>query len=578
MEQASGLDAFRENLRLQQVYSVFLRYGLDIALDRPGFLGSLREGMQAWVWDLPKDLEVPELPTKIRLMMEELGPTYVKIGQIVSSQASTLPSEWQIELEKLQSNVPPFGEDQVRQILMEELNGTPEDLFAEFSIKPLAAASTAQVHRAVLRDGTEVVVKLQRPGIRRQMKADIGILSNAARVFTRRVRSMQAFDLAGMVDEFGSNALLELNYVGEAYNAMRLAENLAGCPGVHICKTFPEYSTSRVLTMEFVRGVKISNLEAIDAAGIDRQVLATNTLRAMVKMLMIDGFFHADPHPGNILVNTNTGDCTFIDTGMVGEITVTQRLNFVQLLLALQNRDVMASASVLKSLSVPFQEHIDEAAYYKDFQRSLGPYMMGAGSMDFAQSLNTGMDVLRRNGLRLDPNLTLAVKALMQAQAITSLLFPGGGLLEQGVQVAQEEALKLVTTENANKVAKQALGMVARQISENLPSLSEATLGWLTQYKKGRFEVYVDTSGIAKEVKNINRFARQAVIALMLVGLVIGSAIVSAGIAVSGKQDFFWGFMDKLAVLSYVFAAIAAMLIVLRLIWRWMSGADPNSD
>ena len=448
MEQASGLDAFRENMRLQQVYSVFLRYGLDIALDRPGFLGTLRKSMQEWVWDLPKDLEVPELPTKIRLMMEELGPTYVKIGQIVSSQASTLPYEWQIELEKLQSNVPPFGEDQVRTILMEELKGTPEDLFAEFSIKPLAAASTAQVHRAVLHDGTEVVVKLQRPGIQKQMRADIGILSNASRVFSKRVKSMQAFDLAGMVDEFGSNALLELNYVGEAYNAMRLAENLAGCPGVHICTTFPEYSTSRVLTMEFVRGVKISNLEAIDAAGIDRQVLATNTLRAMVKMLMIDGFFHADPHPGNILVNTQTGNVTFIDTGMVGEITVTQRLNFVQLLLALQNRDVDASAGVLKSLSVPFQENIDEGAYNKDFQRSLGPYMKGAGTMDFAQSLNTGMDVLRRHGLRLDPNLTLAIKALMQAQAITTLLFPGGGLLEQGIQVAQEEALKQITSEN----------------------------------------------------------------------------------------------------------------------------------
>ncbi|MGE5603817.1 MAG: ABC1 kinase family protein [Nitrososphaerales archaeon] len=578
MEQASGLDAFRENLRLQQVYSVFLRYGLDIALDRPGFLGSLRQGMQAWVWNLPKDLEIPELPTKIRLMMEELGPTYVKIGQIVSSQASTLPSEWQIELEKLQSNVPPFGEDQVRQILMEELKGAPEDLFAEFSLKPLAAASTAQVHRAVLHDGTEVVVKLQRPGIRKQMKADIGILSNASRVFSRRIKSMQAFDLAGMVDEFGSNALLELNYVGEAYNAMRLAENLAGCPGVHICKTFPEYSTSRVLTMEFVRGVKISNLEAIDAAGIDRQVLATNTLRAMVKMLMIDGFFHADPHPGNILVNTTTGDVTFIDTGMVGEITVTQRLNFVQLLMALQNRDVNASAAVLKSLSVPFQEQIDEGAYYKDFQRSLGPYMMGAGSMDFAQSLNTGMDVLRRNGLRLDPNLTLAVKALMQAQAITGLLFPGGGLLEQGVQVAQAEALKLVTPDNVNKVAKQALGMVARQVSENLPSLSEATLGWLTQYKKGRFEVYVDTSAISKEVAILSKFGRLAVIALVLVGLVIGSAIVTAGIAIGSMEGAFWGIIIRIAVIGYVFASLAAMLIVLRLIWRWFRRSDPRQD
>ncbi len=578
MEQASGLDSFRENLRLQQVYSVFLRYGFDIILDRPGYLGSLRQSMQAWVWDLPKDLEVPELPTKIRLMMEELGPTYVKIGQIVSSQASTLPSEWQVELEKLQSNVPPFGEDEVRQILMEELNGAPEDLFAEFSIRPLAAASTAQVHRAVLHDGTEVVVKLQRPGIRRQMKADIGILSNASRVFTRRIRSMQAFDLAGMVDEFGSNALLELNYVGEAYNAMRLAENLAGCPGIHICKTFPDYSTSRVLTMEFVRGVKISNLEAIDAAGINREMLATNTLRAMVKMLMIDGFFHADPHPGNILVNTTTGDVTFIDTGMVGEITVAQRLNFVQLLLALQNRDVESSAAVLKSLSVPFQANLDEAGYNKDFQRSLGPYMKGAGTMDFAQSLNTGMDVLRRHGLRLDPNLTLAIKALMQAQAITTLLFPGGGLLEQGIQVAQEEALKLISSDNINKVAKQALNMVAREVSSNLPSLSEATMGWLTQYKKGRFEVYVDTSAISKEVVTLNRFGRLAVIAMMLVGLVIGSAIVTAGIAVGSMEGSFWTLIVRIAVVSYVFASLAAGLIVLRLLWRWIRGRNPNED
>ena len=163
MEQTSGIDILRENLRLQQMYSMMLRYGLDIGFERLGILGRLRKSMQAWVWDLPRDLEIPSLPTKIRLMMEELGPTYVKIGQIVSSQASTLPPEWQVELEKLQSNVPPFGEDEVREILMEELKGTPEDLFASFSIKPLAAASTAQVHRATLHDGTEVVVKLQRP-------------------------------------------------------------------------------------------------------------------------------------------------------------------------------------------------------------------------------------------------------------------------------------------------------------------------------------------------------------------------------------------------------------------------------
>jgi ubiquinone biosynthesis protein len=578
MEQTSGVDTLRENLRLQQVYNVFMRYGLDILFDRLGVIGALRHQMQRWVWNLPPDLEDPSLETRVRLMIEELGPTYVKVGQIISSQASTIPLEWEAELVKLQSNVPPFPEEKVRETLQDELKAQPEELFASFEMQPLAAASTAQVHRAVLHDGTEVVVKIQRPKIRDQMKADIGIMRNASRAVTKRVSSLKAFDIPGMVDEFGSNALRELNYVGEAYNALRLAKNLAGCPGVHVCTMYPEYSTSRVLTMEFVRGVKISNTAAIDAAGIDRQVLATNTLRAMVKMLMIDGFFHADPHPGNILVSTQTGNVTFIDTGMVGELTVQQRLNFVQLLAALQNSDVDSAAGVLKSLSVPFIEKVDDRAYYKDFQRSLGPYMGTGAALDFGQALNTAMDVLRRNGLRLDPNLTLAVKAMMQAQAITTLLFPEGGLLAQGVQMAREEALNLVTSENVAAAANKALGMVMREVSANLPSLSEATLGWLTQYRKGRFEVYVDTSALSKEVKTLSRFGRQAVIAIMLVGLIVGSAITMAGIALSNYKGQFWELLAQIALLGYVFAAFVIALIVLRLIWRWIRGYDPNED
>jgi ubiquinone biosynthesis protein len=563
---------------MQQVYSLLLRYGLDLGFDRAGFLGRMRERMQAWVWDLPEDLEIPSLPTKVRLMLEELGPTYVKVGQIVSSQASTLPMEWQHELEKLQSNVPPFPEVEVREILLKELKGTPEELFTSFNVVPLAAASTAQVHRATLPDGTEVVVKIQRPKIQDQMKADVAIMSRAARALSRRVSGLEALDLSGMVEEFGSNAIRELNYVGEAYNARRLTENMAGCPGVSVCTTYPEYSTSRVLTMDFVRGVKISDVAAIDAAGIDREVLAANTLRALVKQLMIDGFFHADPHPGNILVNTETGNVTFIDTGMVGEITLSQRLNFIQLLLALQNRDVESAATVLKSLSVPFQDQIDEKAYYKDFQRSIGPYMAGMGTLDFAESLSASMDVLRRNGLRLDPNLTLATKALMQTEAITSLLFPEGGLLVQGVQVAREEALKQVTSENVNKVANKALGMVAREFSAQLPTITEAGLSWFNQYKKGRFEVYVDTSALGKEVKTLNRFGRQAVIAMMLIGLLIGSAIVIAAVSFGNYEGEFWNAIARIAVLGYTGASLVAALIAVRLIWRWLRGADPGQD
>ncbi len=250
-----------------------------------------------------------------------------------------------------------------------------------------------------------------------------------------------------MVDEFGTNAIRELDYTGEAYNSHRLTQNMAGIPGVHIPKVFAELSTDKVLTMEFIRGVKISNLEAIDQAGLDREMLAKNALRAIVKQLLIDGFFHADPHPGNVLVELQTGNIAFIDTGMVGELELAQRLNIIQLLIAVQQNDVTGMASVMKSLSTPFADKVDEKAYYKDFERTIGRIMISGGTVDFGHAVSLAMDLLRQHGLRLDPNLTLAIKALMQAQAIALLLFPGGGIVADGVQMIREEALKAVTAE-----------------------------------------------------------------------------------------------------------------------------------
>jgi ubiquinone biosynthesis protein len=581
MQQPSTIDKLRENLRLQQVYNVFLRYGLDIAFDRFPTIASVRHSMQRWVWNLPEDLESPELPVKVRLMIEELGPTYVKVGQIVSSQASVIPAEWEAQLAQLQSNVPPFPSSEVREIIIDELGKPPEELYASFDSNAFAAASTAQVHRATLHDGAEVVVKVQRPNIRNQMKADVGIMRNAARVLSSRSQALRAIDLGGMVDEFGTNAIRELDYTGEAYNAFRLSQNMAGIPGVHIPKIYPELSTDKVLTMEFIRGVKISNLEAIDAAGLDRKTLAQNALRAIVKQLLIDGFFHADPHPGNVLVRlggVHTGDIVFIDTGMVGELELTQRLNIIQLLIAVTQNDVTGMASVMKSLSTPFVDKVDEKAYYKDFERTVGRIMISGGAVDFGQAVSMSMDLLRQHGLRLDSNLTLAIKALMQAQAIAVLLYPEGGIIADGVQMIREEALKAVTADRIFEEGKKQLTMVAREAAGNLPSLSEATMGWLNQYRKGRFEVYVDTSGVAKEVTKINHLGRQLVIALLVVGMVIGSAIATVGIGLGEFTGQYWDFIAQIAVFGYIFSSIMAGLIVLRLVWRWLRGSPADKD
>ena len=564
----STLDRIREGSRLQQVYSVLARYLWDSLFPRWGVLNSVRLKMQRWVWRIPDDLEAVSTPVKLRLMLEELGPTYVKIGQIVSSQASVLPADWGLELAKLQSDVPPFPQNQVRERIIEELGAPPEKLFAAFDPVPFAAASTAQVHRAILPGGQDVVVKVQRPDIRTQMKADLGILHSAATMMARRWEYVRAVDLPGMLEQFSSNVLAELDYTGEAYNAFRLAQNMASIPGVHIPTVYPEYSTSTVLTMEYIKGVKISNIAAIEQAGIDRDDLGRTALRAMIKQLLIDGFFHADPHPGNLMVSLQTGEINFLDTGMVGELELQQRLSVIQLIFAIQQRDVKGMAQVLRNLSVSFVDHVDEKAYYHDFERRIGRLMHGGAGLSFGQSVNESFDVLREHGLRLDPNLTLAIKAIMQAEAVATLLYPEGGLVNEGAPMIQELAVEAVTAEKVMQVAKDQLMSVGREVLKRIPSLSDATVRWLDQYQRGRFEVYVDTSGLAKEVTKINALGRQVVLAIILVGMIVGSAIATSIIASSQQQAGFWGFLARLAYLGYVIAMIVGAIYVIGLGWR----------
>jgi ubiquinone biosynthesis protein len=472
------LDRIRESLRLQKVYNTFLRYGMDILFDR-GVIGDFRRMMQTWIYSPPQPLELVTLPVKVRLMIEELGPTYVKMGQIVSSQSAALPDEWEAELVKLQNDVPPFPSDQVHEIIIEELDAPPEALFASFDPRAMAAASTAQVHRATLHSGEEVVVKVQRPDIVPQVRADLGIMQNAARVIVRRVDGARDINLVGVLNEFGGNILFELDYGNEAYNAFRLSHNMESVPGVHIPTIYPDYSTSRVLTMEFIKGVKASNIVAIDAAGIDKEALAENTLRAMVKQLLIDGFFHADPHPGNLLVNLDTGVVTFIDTGMVGELDVKQRINMINLMIVLARQDTAGLAQVMLGLSKPFRE-VDEKAYYRDFERRVGRLMQyqPAGGTSLSQQVDVVFDLLQEHGLRLDSQLTLALKAIMQAEALARVISPGQGVINLANQIIQELVMEQITAENITKVATKQGSQILREVVQRMPTLQEATLKW----------------------------------------------------------------------------------------------------
>jgi ubiquinone biosynthesis protein len=567
------LDKIRESLRLQQVYNTLLRYTWDLAVfDRPGFMGDFHRAMQAWAWDLPKDLEPPSMPVKVRLMLEELGPTYVKMGQIISSQSMVIPREWEIELEKLQNEVPAFPSEDVERVIRSELKAAPQELFATFEPDPFAAASTAQVHRATLHDGTPVVVKVQRPNIYSQMKADIGIMQNAARVITRRSDYARSIDLVGMVEQFGSSVLSELDYTEEAFNAFRLQSGMHCLPGVRIPAIHPQLSTGKVITEELVSGVKITNTGVLEQAGLDRETLALNFLRAIVKQLLIDGFFHADPHPGNLLVNLDTGDIYFIDTGMVGELDLQQRLNLVQLMVTVQQMDVPGMAQVMRGMSVPFIDRVNDALFYRDFERKIGKVAYSGETLSFGQSINGALDLLREHGLRLNPNLTMAIKALAQTDAIFAALSTGNDLVAAAVEMVKELFRETVTPERVVDEAKKQVLSTAREVFKRMPNLTEATLKWIEQYEKGRLEVYVDTSGLAREVDKVGSMGRQIVIAIMLVGMLIGSAIAASSIGLGVREGEEWNLLFRLAYAGYILSMIVAILIVFRLVWLWIRG------
>jgi ubiquinone biosynthesis protein len=567
-ERALRIGAVSERLRVMQLYGILLQYAIDLAFDWAP-LRPFRRRMQEWLWRPPVPITPLPPQVKIRLLLQDLGPTYVKLGQIVSSQGRAVPLAWETELEKLQSDVRPFHYDDVREIVATSLGSPPEELYAFFDPAPFAAASLAQVHDATTHDGRRVAVKVQRPNIHEQLRSDIRVLTRGAAVLERRVSWADDADLTGVVREFGTTLLLELDYTIEAYNARRLARVLATIDGVHVPDVDPALSSDRVLTLEFIDGVKATAIEEIEAVGLDRQALARNLVRGAVQMVMIDGFFHADPHPGNVVVELATGRITFLDTGMVGELDLRKRISFARLLLAFRDHDVSGLASTLRLLSKPFRQP-DRAAYQSRFEQRIGPLVdpsLGRPA-PLQRLVSEALDVLRGAGYRLDPQLTLAVKAVAQAEAITSALLPeadaatfaqlGGEALEDLVP----DALDLDTM--LTVLRRQAISAAGEAI-QHAPSLHEVASTWLDQLQRGEISVAVRLADLDRSATRFEAVPRLIAVAILLAGLLIGSAL-TAGITTHDstlRSD-----LADIALVVYTVATAIGVLLVAALLWR----------
>ena len=347
---------YRNINRYRQILTVLFKYGFDGIIDRLNLGRYIEMGVRLLSRRQQKEVEALNNYERIRLVCEELGPTFVKMGQVLSTRPDLIPIEMVEELAKLQDDVSPFPFSQAKIIIEEELQESLEKVFAAFEEVPIAAASIAQVHRARLITGEDVAVKIQRPGIPKTIGEDLGILFQLAGLLERYIEELRLYRPTRIVEEFARTIRKEINFNLEASHAERFARQFRGNPAVYVPRVFRHASTERLLTMEYIEGIKINDIALLEAQGCDRALLAARGTELILEQVFIHGFFHADPHPGNMFVLPGNVICT-LDFGMMGHLDARDRERFTEVIMGYVSRDVpKITDAVLKIVEFRFQE------------------------------------------------------------------------------------------------------------------------------------------------------------------------------------------------------------------------------
>ena len=558
-----------ENLRLMQVYNTVASFGLEIGLESTP-VAVIRDRFQKLIGGMNRELADLSTPAKVRVMLQQLGPTYVKIGQMVSSRAEALPVAWQEELAKLQNTVPPFPTAKAHEMIEAELHRPAAELYATFDEEALAAASLAQVHRATLPDGREVVVKIQRPDVQTMVAADLGVMQDLAIVMEDRFELARRLDARGILEEFASGVLIELDYRNEAYHMRRLDENMASIEGVRVPDVDGARSARRVLTMEFIRGVKINDVAAMEAAGIDRDLVARRLLRAVIKQILVDGFFHADPHPGNVLVDTRDGTIVFLDLGLIGQLDRDQRFDLLDLMWSVVQKDAAGIAAVMTRMSVQ-RGKVDPGRVRAAIDAIVYQYLKygGEGGGDFGAAISGILGTLYDNGLKLNQDFTLALKAIVQVEEITRTLSPSFSLLDEGLSNARELLTTEVSAEKIVAALRQTTIQTGKEIGRRIPDLQAATLSWLDQYQKGKIVVEVNTADLSREIGKVGRVGQTLAAGIILAGAIIATGIVFTATLTSGTNIVI--FLPLPVILLIIFVAL--LVVGVRVTSRMLSGS-----
>lgn len=491
---------------------------------------------------------------RMRHVLEDLGPTFIKFGQILSTHREMVTPEMYEELIRLQDKVPPLPFAEIRP-LVEKYCGPIDEAFQSFETEPFAAASVSQVHRAVLKDGTTVAVKVQRPGIREQIEADLPLFGKMAERMEKLSPDTRVYQPKAMVTEFAIQIRKELDFTVEGKNAEAIAANLAVIPGVRIPKIFWQYSGEKVLVMEFMEGCRVDDIGTIRSWGLDPAAIADTGFHAYVRQIFADGCFHADPHPGNILVSQK-GEVIFLDFGMVALVRPERRKIFVRVLLAIVDADVDALVECLEELGLVIRpadrEQLKDELYaaLREYQRAT------IGRFNVGSAMDSLPKTLRKYNLAIPGSLTMVLKVIWMIYGVAVRLDPGFSFNDRAKPYIEE----VIAGSYISGGAARKLPILLLDLLEGVTGIPKAFNQALKGLGRGSFRLDVESGDLRELTATIARSSDRAIIGMIASAVVIGSSIVmhAADVPITGSIFY-------ITFLIYIAAVTVALVAIYRL-------------
>jgi ubiquinone biosynthesis protein len=513
---------YRHLNRYRQILRVLFKYGFGDLIDILKIEQYLEIGLQMISRKRREKIEKLTRAERLRMALEELGPTFVKLGQILSTRPDLIPFEYIKELSKLQDQVPPFPYDDVRETIKSETGKLPQEIFEHFDETPLAAASIGQVHRATLKDGEAVVVKIQRPGIHKIIEVDLEIMLHLAGLMERHLEELEAYRPTRIVEEFARSLEKEINYRTEASHIERFARQFMDDETVYIPKVFRQMSTQRILTMEYVEGIKASEVERLQKEGYDLPEITRRGTSLIMKQIFDFGFFHADPHPGNILALPNNV-IGLLDFGMVGRISRQEREAFSDLVTQVIRGDEKKVADAVLNLT-NYDKEPDRIEFERDFAELIDQYLYRPlKELQIGRLLQQLLEILTKYRLGLKPDLFLMMKALSTVEGLGAMLDPDFQLIKHAEPFIRHIQLRRF---NPKTIAGDMID-TGSELFTLLKEIPREVRGILKQAKEGKVKIEFEHKGLEPVLFTHDRTSNRIAFAIVLAALIIGSSLIT---------------------------------------------------